>query len=826
MIKYQPYLIEPKWQKEWKDKKLYFTDLSNSKKKYYILAELAYTSGDLHMGHWFTFAPADTLARLKRMQGFNVVFPNGFDAFGLPAENAAIKRGVHPSDWTYENAERMKEQFETLGTSIDWTKTMIACDPDYYRWNQWIFLKMYEKGLAYKGKTISNWCPSCQTVLADENVESGKCWRCGSDVVKKQVEQWFYKITDYADRLIWLDPPQADYPKSLIEAQNSWIGRSEGVSIKFEEVEVFTTRPDTVFGATFIVLSPEHPFLASRSGQNSKLEDIRKYVEESNKKSEQERKEQKEKTGVFTGSYVENPFTKQKIPIWVADYVLMGVGSGAIMAVPAHDKRDFEFAKKYGLEIKTVILGSEATPESDPGQVRMTIDNVYEGDGKLINSGEFTGQKSNIARLNITKYIEENNLGSKKVNYHLRDWSISRQRYWGTPIPIIYCDKCGVVPVPEEDLPVELPYKVDFTPKGKPPLATAEEWVRVSCPKCGGPAVREVETMDGFMDNSWYFYRYLDPKNKKEIFNSDLINTWMPLEIYIGGAEHTYGHALYSRFFTKFFHDLGIVDFDEYAKKRVHHGVILGPDGHRMSKSRGNVVNPDEEVKKYGADAIRLYLMFLGPYQEIIAPWNPEGVTGVYHFLQRVWALNNKVFEAKLTATDLSNLHKTIKKVSIDLGEMKFNTAIAALMEWLNYLSRKEKITKEEYETFLKLLAPFAPHITEELWQLVHSSELIVHDEDKKNNELSTINHIPNWSIHQSPWPEYDEKYLQEDQIKLPIQVNGKLREILMVDKDLAKNEAELEKLALKSLKVQKFLAGKTPKKIIYAPGKVLNIVA
>ncbi|MBI4039194.1 leucine--tRNA ligase [Candidatus Daviesbacteria bacterium] len=804
MKKYVPSNIEPKWQKKWAQEDLNKTDLSNTKNKYYVLVELPYTSGDLHMGHWFTFTMGDILARFKRRQGCNVLFPNGFDAFGLPAENAAIKQKVHPRDWTYQNIARMKEQFGTMGVSIDWQKTAITCDPEYYKWNQWIFLKMLERGIAYRGKALSNWCPSCQTVLADENVEAGKCWRCGSEVVKKEVMQWFLKLTHYADKLLWQNPPQVDWPKPLIEAQNDWIGKSEGINITYEvagtneEIVCFTTRPDTNFGATFIVLAPEHPLVLKLSDEEYKNK-VKEYIDQSAKKSELQRKENKEKTGVFTGKFAINQLNDEKMPIWVADYVLMGYGTGAVVGVPGHDRRDFEFAKKFDLAVKRVVVGKDG----DTSAITQ-IEQVQEKEGKMVNSSFLDGLDIHQATKKIMDYLEKKGWGKKITIYHLHDWSISRQRYWGTPIPVIHCDNCGVVPVAEKDLPVELPYQVDYQPQGKPPLATSEDWVLVKCPKCGGKASREVETMDGFVDNSWYFYRYLDSKNEKSIFDKDLIANWIPVNIYIGGAEHTVGHTLYSRFFTKFFHDLGLISFDEYALKRVHHGVILGPDGARMSKSRGNVVNPDEEVKKYGADAIRLYLMFLGPFN-IVTAWNPDNVNGAYHFLQRVWGLQEKVTgnSLQLTDKDLKLMHKTIKKVTEDIGQLKFNTAIATLMEWLNYLSKKDKVLLEEYKILLQLLAPFAPYITEELWSI--SGE--------------------KYSIHQQPWPQSDNKYLQEVEVSLPVQVNGKVKDVLLIQKDILDNKEVIEKMALTAEKVQKFLSGKSVKKVIYIPGKVISLV-
>lgn len=796
MKKYFPKDIEPKWQKKWEADQLYFTDLSEVEKKYYVLAELPYSSGDLHIGHWFTFTFADVLTRFKKMEGYNSFLPIGFDAFGLPAENAAIRHGIHPRDWTLNNVIRMKGQFNTMGASVDWSKSMTACLPDYYKWNQWIFLKMLEKGLAYKGKLLSNWCPSCQTVLANENVEGGHCWRCGTEVVQKEVEQWFLKITAYADRLIWPENPKADWPKSLRDAQNNWIGRSEGILIKFDSLEVFTTRPDTIFGATFLVVSPEHPHL-DKLTTPKQAEPVKAYVEMAKRKSELERKENKEKTGVFTGSFVKNPANGEDIPVWVADYVLMGYGTSAIMAVPAHDQRDFEFAKEFNLPIKEVI-------SFDGKEHQLT--EAYIGEGKLINSDDFNDLDWKEAKEKISNYLEKANNGSKTVQYHLRDWSISRQRYWGTPIPVIYCDNCGMVPVPEKDLPVELPYNVDYAPKGKPPLATDEEWMNVICPNCGGSAKREAETMDTFIDSSWYFFRYLDSTNDQEIFGKEIAAKWMPLEIYIGGAEHTLGHALYSRFVTMFFHDIGLINFDEYAKKRIHHGLILGTDGQKMSKSKGNVVNPDEEVKKYGADAIRTYLSFLGPIN-IVAAWDPNGVNGVYRFIERVWNLFEKVEhkaeEKDLFPKDLFQMHKTIKKVSEDLEVLKNNTAIAALMEWLNYLSRKGKVNRKEYKTLVLLLAPFAPHISEELWSLLGES----------------------YSVHQQSWPKFAKENLEMDEVTIVVQVNGKVRDNLVIHKDIESDIKIVESRAKELPKVAKFLAGKEIKKVVYIPVKIINFV-
>ena len=822
MRKYIPSEIEAKWQKKWQEDNLYAVDLDKPGKKYYLLVEFTYPSGDLHIGHWFAFSVPDVLGRFKRMQGYNVFFPNGFDAFGLPAENAAIERGIHPRDWTLSNIENMKKQFSLMGAIHNFENEVITCLPEYYKWNQWIFLKMLEKGIAYKGKALANWCPSCQTVLANENVEAGKCWRCATVVVQKEVEQWFLKITDYADRLLWKELPQVEWPKPVREGQNNWIGKSEGMEIYFnvpdsnEKITVYTVFPETIFGVTYMVLAPEYPLVEKLTTDKQKSK-VQNYIAKTKKKSELERTAlDKIKAGVFTGSYCINPVNKKSVPIWVADYVIGTYGTGAVMGVPGSDHRDFEFAKKYGLEIIRVI-GKTA---NDTSEVKATDDVLEEG--WIVNSRQFDGLTTpDPARDKLKDWIEKKEFGKRKIQYHLHDWSISRQRYWGTPIPIINCPKCGVVPVPEKDLPVELPYEVDWAPKGKPPLATAENWINVKCPNCGGKAQREAETMDTFVDSSWYFLRYLDNHNGREIASKKRLKDWMMVDIYFGGAEHTLGHTLYSRFFYKFLIDIGVVSGSgEYAKKRVHHGVILGPDGARMSKSHGNVVNPDQQVKEYGADAIRMYLCFIGPY-DIVAPWNPGGIGGVYHFLQRVWMLQEKLSESvnqrvsesesdtlKYRYTDsLKMMHKTIKKVTEDIENIKFNTAVAALMEWLNYLSRKSKVSKEEYKTFLLLLAPFAPHITEELWSLDFAR-------DKQK-----------WSIHQQPWPTFDNKYLEEEQVSIPVQINGKVRDTILIQKDIVSSKEMVEKLAKASLKVSKFLHNGSVEKTIYVPGKIISFV-
>ena len=868
--KYFPSEIEPKWQKKWQEEKLYVFKPDYKKKKYYNLVELPYPSGDLHMGHWFNFATADVHARFKRMSGFNVFFPNGFDAFGLPAENAAIKRGIHPKDWTMKNIETMTKQFSTIGTMIDWNFTATTCLPDYYRWNQWIFLKMFEKGIAYRGKALSNWCPVDQTVLANEHIEGGKCWRCGSEVIQKEVEQWFLRITDYADRLIWPDKPSVDWPKQVREGQNNWIGKSEGMLLQFpisdvnnrqprfsddarrvssqsskisrslseslssssknnqikdltafgspqselplsdvnhkssilnhqSSIEVFTTRPETADGATFLVVAPEHEFVqrfldksSEFKVQSLELEQIRGYVERAKKKTEMERKEDRTKSGVFSGIYVKNPVTGKEIPVWIADYVLAGYGTGAIMAVPYADERDREFAEKFKLPVDKTSFKAEPN-------------------------------------------------GKKWVNYHLRDWSISRQRYWGTPVPIIHCEKDGLVPVPYENLPVELPYNVDYTPKGKPPLATDEEWLNVKCPKCKGAAKRDAETLDTFFDSAWYYYRYVSPHFEKGPFNTKEVAELMPVDVYVGGAEHTLGHTLYARFFTKFFKDIGLVSFDEFAKKRVQHGVILGPDGNRMSKSRGNVVNPDDVVREYGADTVRLYLCFMMPY-EATAPWSMGAISGIYRFIKRVWDLAEKISETKLGHEDLIQMNKTIKKVGEDLDNFHFNTAVAALMTWLNFLSAKKQIAKEEYTVFIRLLSPFAPYVTEELWQILALRSLSELDESSDASTPAELGARPAErgltktsshrtaprafsSIHMEKWPEFDAKFLVEEEVSVAVQVNGKLRDTIRVQSLEFRVQNKIEEQARKSEKVQKYLEGKKIIKVIYIQGKIINFV-
>ncbi|HLD01491.1 MAG TPA: class I tRNA ligase family protein [Patescibacteria group bacterium] len=850
--RYDPKAIEQKWQSKWQESKLYEFTREKDKEVYYNLVEFPYPSGDLHLGHWFAFVPPDVHARFQKMKGKNVFFTNGFDAFGLPAENAAIKRNIHPRDWTMGNIETMTKQFATMGTMIDWSHKVITCEPGYYRWNQWIFLKMFEKGLAYRGKAFSNWCPSCQTVLANENIEAGKCWRCGTEVVQKEVEQWFLKITEYAEKLLWPDPStshstlrtessgsdskssglsnEVDWPLSVRQGQNNWIGRSEGVEISFqvpgtdENIVVYTVYPETIYGATYMVLAPEHPLVEKLTTKEQK-DAVEDYQKKAKRKSELERKTlTKEKTGVFIGSYCINPVTNQKVPIYISDYVIFGYGTGAVMGVPGSDLRDYELAKKFDIPIVQVV-----SAQKDSTQDIVSAKDVLE-EGWLVNSGDFNGLASpDPARGEITAFLEEKGFAKKKVQYHIHDWSISRQRYWGTPVPVIYCVNCwelktqnsklkseqgkdfvliggkehAMIPVAEKDLPVELPYEVDYTPKGKPPLATAQDWVNITCPKCGGEAKRDVETLDTFFDSSWYYYRYVNPDYDKGPFDQEKVADMMPIAVYFGGAEHTLGHTLYARFFTKFFKDIGMVSFDEFAKIRIQHGVILGPDGNRMSKSKGNVVNPDDVVKDYGSDTVRLYLGFMMPY-EAIAPWSKTAISGVYRFLKRIWDLQDKIQETSgLTKVDQMMMHRTIKKVGDDLMTFKFNTAVSTLMQWLNFLSAKQHINSEEYKTLILLLAPFAPHIAEELWSQIGES----------------------YSVHQQSWPTVDTKYLTADQATIVVQINGKLRATLTLATNIGEDKEQVIQAAKKDPNIQKHLAQNSIRDTIFVKGKILNFV-
>lgn len=793
MKKYLPNDIETKWQKKWQEDKLFSLDLEKAAKPYYSLMMFPYPSAEgLHVGNMYAFTGSDIYSRFKRMQGMDVFEPIGLDGFGIHSENYALKVNEHPMELSKKTEKRFYEQLHIIGNSFDWTRTVETYKPNYYKWTQWLFLQMYKKGLAYRKKASVNWCPKDKTVLADEQVIGGQCERCASKVEQKLLEQWFFKITDYADRLLGnLD--KLNWSEKVKIAQRIWIGKSEGVMLKFDSLDVFTTRHDTIFGATFIVISPEHPLLIKLTSEEQRKQ-VEDYIEVSKKKTEEEKKESKEKTGIFTGSYVKNPFTKKDIPVWVAEYVLMGYGTGVVMGVPANDERDFEFAKKYGLEIQSVVsVKSKPTNEG------------YEGEGILINSGEFDGLDTKTGREKIANYIEEHHLGQRKIQWHLRDWLISRQRYWGPPIPIIYCDKCGTVPVPEEALPVELPFVEEFRPSGtgQSPLASVPAFYNVKCPKCGGQARRETDVSDTFLDSSWYFLRYPSTEFDSLPFDVSRTRKWLPVNMYIGGAEHSVLHLLYSRFITMVLHDLGLINFEEPFTTFRAHGLIIA-EGAKMSKSKGNIVNPDNYIKEYGVDTLRTYLMFIGPFSEG-GDFRDSAMGGIYRFLQRVWGLQEKVTgdRVQVTDQDLRMMNKTIKKVTVDIEGLKYNTAIASLMEWLNHLSRKEKVLKEDYKTFLTLLAPFAPHITEELWRTLGLE----------------------YSIHQQSWPEFDNKYLTEKEFLLVVQVNGKVRDTLLIQKDLLSNKEAVENLAKKLPKIQKFLADSTVKKSFYIPGKVINFV-
>lgn len=843
MDKYNPKKIEKKWQDYWRKKRLHETkDSAKGRKNYMLLTEFPYPSGNLHIGHWFAFAVPDILARYYRLKGKNLMYPMGFDAFGLPAENAAIKRGLNPRKWTEQNIRHMAGQFATMGGSFDWSRKVSTIDPQYYKWTQWIFLKMLEKGLAQKSETTVNWCPKDKTVLANEQVVDNCCERCDTPVEQRKMEQWTLKITDYADRLID-DIEGLDWPESTKLAQKNWIGRSEGATIKFkvkseklkikEDIffEVFTTRLDTIFGCTYCVVAPEHELISKLKDQITNYKEVEKYIAKAKKKTELQRTElAKEKTGVeLKGVKAINPFTNEAVPVFVADYVLASYGTGAVMAVPAHDERDFEFAKKYKLPIKQVI---EPQVQSDNSKLKV-LSGAFVEDGYVINSGKYSGFTSEKAREEMVKWLEKNKLGKRTKTYRLHDWVISRQRYWGVPIPVVYCPHCAknfpkarlfpsssealgipqsqalenfaIIPVPEKDLPVELPDLKDFHPTGdgKSPLAKATKWVNVKCPKCGGAARRETDTMDTFVDSSWYFIRYADPKNKKKLADLVKMKKWLPVPMYIGGAEHNTMHLLYSRFFTKVLHDLGLVHFSEPFTGRRNHGIILGPDNQKMSKSRGNVVDPDEQVKKWGADSVRMYLAFMGPYDQN-ASWQMTGIVGMRRFLDRVWKLKSVISDQGSVISKLGNLvHKTIKKVTEDIENLRFNTAISTLMILLNEFEKQEKLFSVHYSLFTQLLSPFAPHIAEEIWR------------EKLGHKKSIFGEI---------WPEYDPKLVRDEETNIVVQVNGKVRDQITVSADAKEND--IKKSALASEKIKKYVPNiDNIKKIIFVPGRLINFV-
>ncbi|MDO8614575.1 MAG: leucine--tRNA ligase [Dehalococcoidia bacterium] len=808
--RYDPKTIEKKWQERWEADGLYHTDLNNIQSKFYYLSMLPYTSGDLHIGHWYNYTGPDIQARYRRMRGHNVFFPIGFDAFGLPAENAAIKQGIHPHKWTYDNIDRMRGQLKTMGAMFDWSSEAITCDPGFYRWNQWFFLKFYEKGLAYRALAPANWCPSCQTVLANEQVlPNGACERCGAAVTHRDLEQWFFRITAYADEL--LDHSQLDWPEPVVTMQRNWIGRSEGVEIAFgldvpgvdqKEIRVFTTRPDTTFGVTFMVLAPEHP-LVPRITTPDRRAEVDAYIEQARRQTEIERlSTEREKTGVFTGAYCRNLLSGEEVPIWIADYALLWYGTGAVMGVPAHDQRDFEFAGKFGLPVRVVI----APPDWDGSEPA----GAYVEPGTMVNSGRFNGQPNEEGKAAVADYVESQGWGQRTTTYRIRDWLISRQRYWGTPIPMVHCPQDGVVPVPEGQLPVLLPEDAAFKPTGESPLARHEGFVNTACPRCGGPARRETDTMDTFMDSNWYFIRYLSPRHDKAPFDPDLGRKWLPVDQYTGGAEHAVMHLLYARFFWKVIRDLGLVQGNEPFRRLFNQGQILGPDGQRMSKSRGNVVAADEQVARYGADVFRCYLMFIGPWDEG-GPFGLRGIAGLERWLNRLWnlALGDVTFGADRTARGIRHVtHKTIRHVTEDMEGFHFNTLIAALMEMTNGLSRTRdegpvdrEAWEEAVQALLLMLAPLAPHIAEELWERAGRP----------------------YSVHRQTWPAWDAELAREAEVTLVVQVNGKVRDRIQVAAGIPEGEAK--ELALASPQVRRYLEGAEIVRVIYVPGKLVNIV-
>jgi len=793
--------IEPKWQRYWLENKTFAAKEDAGRNKLYILDMFPYPSGaGLHVGHPEGYTATDIYCRFQRMRGFNVLHPMGWDAFGLPAEQYAIKTGTHPAVTTKENVDTFRRQIQMLGFSYDWDREVDTTDRGYFKWTQWVFLQLYKKGLAYEAEVPVWWCDGCKTVLANEEVNAdGTCKEKGHEgVYRRPLRQWILRITAYAERLLQ-DLDLVNWPESIKKQQQDWIGRSEGAEVDFktetgETLRIFTTRPDTLFGATYMVLAPEHPLVEKLSTPA-----VAAYRAAAAKKSELERTQlEKEKTGVFTGRYAINPVNNEKIPIWVADYVMMGYGTGAIMAVPAHDTRDFEFAKKFGLEIRTVV---QPPAGLDP--------QGFVGDGVSVNSGMITGLPTPEAKKKITAWLEEKRLGKATVNYKLRDWLFSRQRYWGEPIPIVHCDKCGTVPVPEKELPLELPEMKDYSPSGsaEPPLAKAADWVNTKCPQCGGPAKRETNTMPQWAGSCWYYLRYIDPNNAGAFVAKDKEKYWMPVDLYVGGAEHAVLHLLYSRFWHKVLFDLGHVSMPEPFIRLVNQGMILGEDNSKMSKSRGNVINPDDVVHEYGADAFRMYEMFMGPL-EATKPWNPQGLEGLYRFLGRVWRLfcdeDGKLLVDDSTpdANLMKVLHQTIKKVTEDTGALAFNTAIAQMMIFVNEVTAQNARPRTLLEPFVLVLAPYAPHLAEELWE--------------------RLGHQP--SLAYMPWPEYVEALLKETTITVVVQVNGKVRDKLDVPANIS--NANLEQRARANAKVQEFIAGKTIKKVIVVPGKLVNIVA
>lgn len=813
--------VEAKWQKRWAEAGLYHVEDFDPRPKYYCLEMFPYPSGKLHMGHVRNYAIGDVVARYKTMQGYAVLHPMGWDAFGLPAENAAIKHGVHPSDWTWENIAFMRKQLKELGISYDWRREIATCHPGYYRWTQWLFLQFYHRGLAYKKKAPVNWCPSCATVLANEQVVGGVCERCKTPVTRRELEQWFLKITAYADRLLKDLEKLTGWPEKVKIMQQNWIGRSEGALVHFpvvgrpEKISVFTTRPDTLYGVTYMVLAPEHPLVEVLTTPEYK-EAVQAFVARARNLSELVRTAgEAEKEGLFIGAHCENPLTGEKVPVFIANYVLMEYGTGAVMAVPAHDQRDFEFARKYNLPVKVVIQppGEELVPE------KMTA--AYVGDGVMVNSGPFSGLNNREGMRAVIAHLEEKGFGQAQVTYRLRDWLISRQRYWGAPIPIVYCEKCGTVPVREEDLPVLLPYHVAFKPTGESPLKDCPEFVNTACPACGGPARRETDTMDTFICSSWYYFRYTSPREESGPWDRAKVDRWLPVDQYIGGVEHAILHLLYSRFFTKFLYDIGLVGCDEPFTNLLTQGMVL-KNGAKMSKSKGNIVSPEEIMAKYGADTTRLFILFAAPPERDLE-WSDQGVEGCARFLNRVWRLVNallpEIKEAPAPRAPLVGVnrelcrltHLTVKKVTEDVERFNFNTAVSAIMELVNGIyqfcdqvppvDREPGVLREAVEKLILLLAPFAPHISEELWARLGYTE----------------------SVHRQSWPRYNPDFLVQEKVEVVVQINGKVRSRVLIP--AGATDEEMREIALQEPRVQQLLADKTIVRVVTVPGKLVNVV-
>ena len=798
--------IDKKWQKVWEEKNCFHATNDSDKEKFYALIEFPYPSGaGLHVGHVRAFMGMEVLSRKKRMEGKNVLFPIGFDAFGLPTENYAIKTGIHPRVVTDNNIATFTKQLKSVGFSFDWDRVIDTTDPNYYKWTQWIFLKLFEHGLAYKDKTYVNYCPKCRVILANEESQGGVCDRCDSQIVQMEKEVWMLKITDYADKLLeGLD--EVNFPPRVRHEQENWIGRSYGAEINFklnnkeDILTVYTTRPDTVFGVTYMAIAPEHPLLEKYKDEIKNYDEILKYKEEATKKSEFERVElSKNKTGVKVyGLEVLNPVSGKVVPLWVTDYVMMGYGTGAIMAVPAHDTRDYDFAKKFNIDMIQVVANSKGEEVSLEDGAYTDIE-----DGVIINSDFINGMSVEDAKAKMIKYLEDNKIGHSKKNYHMKDWAFARQRYWGEPVPIVKCEKCGLVPLDEKDLPLTLPDVEDFVPgeDGESPLAKVDSWVNTTCPKCGGPAKRETDTMPQWAGSSWYFLRYMDPKNNDALASKEALNYWKSVDCYNGGMEHVTRHLIYSRFWHRFLYDIGVVPTKEPYNKRTTQGLILGPDGDKMSKSKGNVVNPDDIVKQYGADTLRTYILFIGDYG-MSAPWSENGVKGAKKFLDRIMRLEALATDEDITSKELDReVNFVIKKVSQDYEDMKYNTAIAAMMSYVNVLYKQNKVSKKYIKPLLQILNPVAPHVTEELWEKLNLGGY----------------------IFESKWPTYDESKIVSDEIEIPVQINGTVR--YRINIPAQSDEKEIEKIALEAPALKNYIAGKEIKKVIVIKSKIVNIV-